>query len=220
MIAKELISDGVLPLMTSDTGTNALSWMEEYRVLHLPIVNNREFLGLISEFDLHDLTDLSQPLGHIRLSLTAAVIYEYQHVFDVLKVFNEFKLTLLPVIDENNNYIGSITLHSIIERLGDIIPVGNVGGIIVLNVDQRSLVLSEIARIVESNDARILAMFVSTSPDSTEIEVSIKIDKMDISAIMQTFTRYNYSIKSSFSQGDDENDLRKRYDALMNYLNI
>ena len=220
MIAKELISDGVLPLMTSDTGTNALSWMEEYRVLHLPIVNNREFLGLISEFDLHDLTDLSQPLGHIRLSLTAAVIYEYQHVFDVLKVFNEFKLTLLPVIDENNNYIGSITLHSIIERLGDIIPVGNVGSIIVLNVDQRSLVLSEIARIVESNDARILAMFVSTSPDSTEIEVSIKIDKMDISAIMQTFTRYNYSIKSSFSQGDDENDLRKRYDALMNYLNI
>ncbi len=220
MIAKELISDGVLPLMTSDTGTNALSWMEEYRVLHLPIVNNQEFLGLISEFDLHDLTDLKQPLGHIRLSLHAAVIYEYQHVFDVLKVFNEFKLTLLPVIDENNNYIGSITLHSLIERLGDIIPVGNVGGIIVLNVDQRSLVLSEIARIVESNDARILAMFVNTSPDSTEIEVSIKIDKMDISAIMQTFTRYNYSIKSSFSQGDDENDLRKRYNALMNYLNI
>lgn len=220
MLAKELISDGILPMMTSDTGAEALSWMEEYRVLHLPIVNNRDFLGLLSEFDLHDLEDLNDPLGNIKLSISSAFVYDYQHILDVLKIFKEQQLSLLPVIDEKNHYLGSITLQTFIRKLGELMPVDHSGGIIVLSVDQRSLVPSEIARIVEDNDARILAMFITANPESTEMDVSIKIDKSDLGPVLQTFNRYGYAVKGTFSQKDDNEDLKDRYDSLMNYLNI
>jgi acetoin utilization protein AcuB len=220
MLAKELISDGILPMMTSDTGAEALSWMEEYRVLHLPIVNNRELLGLLSEFDLHDLDHMNEPLGNIKLSISSAFVYDYQHILDVLKIFKEQQLSLLPVIDEKNHYLGSITLQTFIKKLGEVIPVEHAGGIIVLSVDRRSLVPSEIARLVEDNDARVLAMFVTANPESTEIDVSVKIDKSDMEAVLQTFNRFGYSIKGTFSHKDNSEDLRERYDSLMNYLNI
>lgn len=220
MLAKELISDGILPMMTSDTGEEALSWMEEYRVLHLPIVNNREFLGLVSEFDLHDLEDLNEPLGNIKLSISSSFVYDYQHILDVLKIFKEQQLSLLPVINEKNHYLGSITLQTFIKKLGDALPIEHSGGIIILSVDQRSLVPSEIARIVEDNNARVLAMFVTPIPESTEMDVSIKIDKSDLEAVLQTFHRYGYTVKGTFSQKDDSDDLRERYDSFMNYLNI
>ncbi len=80
--------------------------------------------------------------------------------------------------------------------------------------------LSEIARIIESNDAKILSLFVHSWPESTKIEVTLKINRVELGAILQTFNRFNYNIKAIFSEQDDLDDLRERYDSLMNYLNI
>jgi hypothetical protein len=84
----------------------------------------------------------------------------------------------------------------------------------------RDYSLSEIARLVEMNDSSILSLYVQTLPDSTRIEVTIKINRMDIGAIIQTFTRYNYNIKASFFEGDYNDSLRDRYDSLMKFLEI
>ena len=72
----------------------------------------------------------------------------------------------------------------------------------------------------ESNDAKVLGMFVSTFPDSTRMEVSLKINKIDVRPILQTFTRYNYTIKASFTEDTYSESLQDRYNELMNYLNI
>jgi hypothetical protein len=75
-------------------------------------------------------------------------------------------------------------------------------------------------RIVEGNDAKILSSYITSSPDSTQLEVTLKINKEDLSAIMQTFTRYNYTIKASFQESTFKDDLKTRYDELMNYINM
>jgi predicted transcriptional regulator len=220
MIARNLITDGIMPLKTSDSGRTALSWMEDFRVLHLPIVNNTGFLGLISEFDIYDLDSLDEPLGNHQLSLNSAVVYDYQHIYDVLRLVHQNHLSLIPVVDEKENYLGSITLQSLVEYFAKAVSVNEPGGIIVLEMSLNDYSLSEIARIVESNDAKILSLFIHLHPDSTRIDVTLKINRIDLGAVLQTFNRYNYLIKASFTEQDNLDDLRERYDALMNYLNI
>ncbi|GAP43624.1 protein containing CBS domain [Lentimicrobium saccharophilum] len=220
MLAKDLISDAIMPLKTSDSGLIALNWMEEFRVSHLPIVNNHDFLGLISESDIYEMNSYEEPLGNHSLSLQKPYVTEDQHVYDVIRQVFEQKLTLIPVIDANNHYLGSITLQCLVKYFARLAAVDNPGGIIVLEMGIRDYALSEIARIVESNDASILSLYILTLPDSSRMEVTLKINRIDIGPIIQTFNRFGYSIKASFFEGDLNDTLRDRYDSLMKYLDI
>jgi CBS domain-containing protein len=220
MIAKHLITDGIMPLKTSDTGKTALSWMEEYKVSHLPIVNNQEFLGLISELDIYNLNSFDEPLGNHKLSLKHPYVFENQHIYDVLKLVNEQNLSLVPVLNEEENYLGSINLQNLIKYFALSLSVDNPGGIIVLEMTYNDYSLTELAKIVEENDAKILSTFLLNHEDSTRLDVFLKINKVDISSILKTFERYNYFVKASYGEENDNEDLRERYNSLMNYLNV
>jgi Mg/Co/Ni transporter MgtE len=220
MIAKNLISNEIAPLHTSDTALQALSWMEEYRVFHLPIVNDIDFLGLISEEDIYTLSDFEEPVGNHVLSLSKQYVIANQHIYDVIKIFSVQHLSLLPVLNENHQYLGVITVNDLVGFISEMTAVNNPGGIIVLELNQNDYALSEIAQIVETNDAKILSLYITSIPDSTMIELTLKINRMDIQPILQTFIRYEYIIKASFAEAEYYDDLLDRYNSLMNYLNI
>ena len=220
MIARHLISEGILPLKTSDTGREALSWMDEYKVAHLPIVNNETFLGLISEQDIYNRNNVEEVLGNHELSLKKPYVNEHQHLYDVMKQIHENGLTLIPVLDDHNNYLGSITIQRLLKFLANTYSIHNPGGVIVLELSELDYNLTEIANIVESNDAKILSIFISSHMESTRLEVVLKVNKIDIGSILQTFDRYGYYVKSTFGDKEDMDDLKDRYDSLMNYLNI
>jgi len=221
MIARELITTSITPLRTSDTAAFAIAQMEEFRVTHLPIVNDVDFLGLISDTDILALNDLDEAIGNSRLSLTGAYITEGQHIFEAMKVCDTLKLSVLPVLSDKNQYLGLITMPDLLSRLTAILGVNNPGGIIVLEINEKDYTLTEIAHIVESNDAKILNLFVASFPDSTKVDVTLKINRIDLGPVLQTFFRFNYTVKASWSHEDAYNEgLRDRFDALMNYLNI
>lgn len=220
MIAKQMITDGVMPLKTSDTGRTALGWMEDFRVMHLPIVNNEGFLGLISELDIYNFNDFDEPIGNHTLSLVKPYVIEDQHVFDVLRLMHQHQLSLIPVVDLHENYLGAITLSSLLTHFAKSLSVAEPGAIIVLGMSTNDFILSEIARIVESHDTKILSFYIQTDNESTRMEVSLKLNKKDIGAIIQTFMRFNYNILGAFGEDSDDEDLKDRYDALMKYLNI
>lgn len=220
MLAKHLITDGILPLKTSDTGRTALSWMEDFRVMHLPIVNSEGFLGLISEFDIYSFNDFDEAVGNHHLSLSKPYVFDFQHLYDVMSLMQQNQLTLIPVVDSHENYLGSITLQSLLDNFALSLSVNDPGGIIVLEMSAVDYSLSEISRIVESNDAKILSVFISTDPDSTQLDVTLKLNRIDMASVIQTFNRFEYTIKAAFNEQSDNNDLRERYDSLMNYLNI
>jgi acetoin utilization protein AcuB len=220
MIAKEIASFDILPLTVTDNCTFALNAMEDNRVNHLPVVNERELLGVVTEFDLVNHADLQDVVGNVKLSLPNAFISAYQHVFDVMKMMTEMKLSLLPVVDQRNLYSGVITLPNLLRFLTLNMSVLNPGGLIVLEVAENNYSMAEISQIVESNDARIIGAFFTTNPDSTSIDLTLKINNIDLNSVIQTFERYNYTIKATFAEKDDMDDLKERYDALMNYLSI
>jgi acetoin utilization protein AcuB len=221
MLANELINDLILPLRTSDTGTTALSWMDEMRVSHLPIANSEAFLGLISEKDIYDMNNLDEPMGNYRLSLKRPYVIYNQHLFDVIRVISSMNLSLVPVLDDSENYLGCITQSGIIEGFANGGSLNQPGGIIVLEMNVIDYSLHEIARLVESNDSKILTCATRTFKDSTRIEITIKLNKIDVSSVIQTFNRFDYQIVASFSDENNYDDmLRERFDSLMNYLNI
>lgn len=220
MLAKDLITDEVPPLKTSDTGLMVINWMDEFKVSHLPIVNNHEYLGLISDTDILDLNITDEEIGKHKLSLIRPFVKENQHVYEVIKMISNMKLTVLPVLDENENYLGLIPLTGLLQQFSILAATREPGGIIVLEMNELDYSLSQIAQIVEGNDGKILSCYLNSLPESTRIEVTVKVNKTDISGILQTFNRYNYTVRASFHQSEFSDDMKNRFDSFMNYINI
>ena len=220
MLAIELVADMIPPVHTSDSIQKVTERMMEFRVRHLPIVNEKQFLGLISENDLLTESDYQTPIGALALSLVNPYVLEDQHIYDVIRMFYERQLTVVPVLDANQNYLGLISINSLTDYFARLTSVGQPGGIIVLEINNKNNSLAHMAQIVESDNAQILSSYVNTYPDSTRMEVTLKVNKQDISAIIATFLRYEYDIKATFNHTIDTDNSKDRYDSLMNYLNL
>ena len=220
MLAIELITDLIPPVHTSDTIQKVVDRMIEFRVRHLPIVNEKQFLGLIDEGDMLGETDNQIPIGALALSLVNPYVLEDQHIYDVIWLFCERQLTVVPVLDANKNYLGLISINALTKYFGGLAAVDQPGGIIVLEIDNKNNSLAHMSQIVESDNAQILSSYVRTFPDSTRMEVTLKVNKRDIAAIIATFLRYEYDIKATFNHSDDNDNSRDRYNSLMNYLNL
>ena len=221
MTAKELISGTVISLRPTDIGSDALSLMDELRVSHLPVVSELEYLGIISDSDIYNKGEFDQPAWDHKLTLNRIYVYEDQYIYDIIRIFSEHKLTLLPVLNAKNHYTGVITLAGLVHQLASVTSVDNPGGIIVLEVNEKDYLLTEIAGIVESNDAKILSLYITSHPESTRLEITLKVNHIDIGAILQTLYRYNYTVKASWSKTDSFSEgMQDRFDSLMNYLKI
>ncbi|MDB5110663.1 MAG: hypothetical protein JWR67_1777 [Mucilaginibacter sp.] len=220
MFAIELISDAILPLNTSDSVQRAVDRMIEYRIRHLAIVNEDQFSGLLAESDIPAEADLQAPIGALGLSMVNPYVLEDQHIYDVIRLFYEQQLTIVPVLDAKKSYVGMIAINAINEYFARITAVVQPGGIIVLEIDNKNNSLAHMSQIVESDNAQILSSYVRTFPDSTRMEVTLKINKQDISAIIATFLRYEYHIKATFNYNDNNDNSMERFDSFMNYLNL
>jgi len=221
MIAKDLMIDSIPLVKTSDTGNTALAWMEMHKVSHLPIVNNEEFLGLISDSDIFSNESSDGPLGNYNLSFARPYVFENQHIFEVIDIVAKLGITVIPVLDRNKHYLGSIPLYNLVSAFSKMISVEKAGSIIILEMTIHDYSASEIANIIESNNAKILSMYISTSDNSTKIYVTLKIDTTDLTPIIQTFNRYDYKIKASFLNEDMLKVFYSdRYDSFIKFLNI
>lgn len=220
MLAIELISDVILPVHTSDSIQKVLDRMIEFRVRHLPIVNEEQFLGLVAENDLLTETDYQTSIGALALSLVNPYVLEDQHIYDVIRMFYELQLTVVPVLDAKKNYLGLVSINALTQHFALLTAVEQPGGIIVLEINNKNNSLAHMSQIVESDNAQILSSYVRTFPDSTRMEVTLKVNKQDISAIIATFLRYEYDIKATFNHNDENDNSRDRYNSLMNYLNL
>ena len=219
MTAETLISDEIIPLRTSDTGEEALGMMDDFYVRHLPIVNNKQLLGLISQDDILNYNAV-EPVGSYSLSMVRPYASGKDHIYELLRLLAEYHLTLIPVVDEEENYIGVVTLETLLLHFAQTASFSEPGSILVLEMSRRDYSLAEIARIVESENAAVLSSFITTNLESTRVDITIKINRQNIQSIIATFGRYDYEIKASFNEADYVGSLQERYDGLMSYLNV
>lgn len=220
MIARNIISQSIPPLKQTDTGQKALSWMSEFFLQQLPVVDGTKFLGIITEYDILDQKDPEAAIEDMPLKLTDIKIAETDHIYEAIKAMQKSKLSIMPVVDAQDKYLGIITQESLINFFASASALQEPGGIVVLEVNQNDYVLTEIAQIVEANDASILNLYVNQVPNSSGLEITLKLNRADLEAIIQAFERYEYSIKAFYQEEDYSEFLQERYDSLMNYLNI
>jgi acetoin utilization protein AcuB len=220
MIAEELINQKIPPLKTSDTAEKALHWMEELRVSQLPVIKGQEYKGLISEDLIFQSNDLSMKLQDLSLNSSNIFVLRSQHFYDVLKVALDNNVQVVAVLDDERKFAGVITVNTTIAAFAQS-AVQEPGGILVLSLNERDYSLSEVSRLVESNDAKILSSYVCPDPgDPTKMKLTIKLNRTDISRIVATFERFSYNVIATFQNVQNTDNDQERLDLLLRYLNM
>ncbi|MDP4184926.1 MAG: CBS domain-containing protein [Bacteroidota bacterium] len=195
--------------------------MEVFKVSHLPLINEDEYIALISDKDIYDNELTDSPLGCKKLSLISPYVTSNQHIFEIAEIVSRFKVTTIPVLTQNGKYMGTITLNNLAMKICDYTASQGPGGIIVLAVGPYDYSLTQIAQIVEGNDAKILNLYVKSVPNSQELNITLKINQTELSPIIQTFTRYDYNIKAVYTNDSSFNNLyNDRFEEFMKFLNI
>jgi acetoin utilization protein AcuB len=221
MIAEELINQMVPPLKLSDTGEKAVRWMDEFRLNQLPVVKNRKYLGLVTEENVLEAKNSDQILENIAFDFEHVHVQQNQHFYSVMELAIKNKVQVVPVLDDLQEYLGVITVNDTIAAFGQMSAIQGQGGILVLCMAERDYSLSEISRLVESNNAKILSAYVS--PDETDIfkiKVTLKINTGDLTRIIATLERFDYRITAQFQDTSQEPEDQDRLDMLLRYLNI
>jgi len=219
MQASDLISQSLIILHPDDDGLRAISLMEELRVNHLPVVRNGFYLGILSEKEILNWDNEEEFIEEHLEEISAPSVIGTQHLFDIIEELEKFSLTVIPVLDEEKHYLGSITNRKLLYTIAKSTSIQSNGGVIVLRMNQNDYQMSEIARIVEDNNTKILSSYITSIPDALQIELTLKLNTMDINSIVKDLERFDYNVSASFNTEETNDDFTDRYESLMRFLN-
>lgn len=220
-MAEKLISDSLTSVNSSEKGKKVLFYMDMFRVSHIPVVNNSKYLGLVSDKLIYDLNLLDLPIETQLDKLNTSHVHKNQHIFEAATMMYKLKLSVLPVLDSEHFYFGAITLYDLARRFAKLFALEEIGGVIILEMNEINYSLTEISKIVESNDVKILSCFTDKKHGTHVMDVILKLDKEDLSPVIQSFMRYDYNVKAVYLDQSELKDLYKdRFDLFMKFMNI
>jgi acetoin utilization protein AcuB len=220
LLNKELISSSLPVLSFTDTIQRAQELMADYHLLHLPLVNDDKFMGLIAEDDILNAANPSVTLQQLESHLSKLAVHANTHFVEAVQLSNDYGLSLVPVIDKDMEWVGSIAATDLLRHLGKMTGADEPGGLLVLEMEKANFSFTEICKLVETNDAQITQLNTFFDSQLQLFYVTVKLNKFEISDIIATFQRYEYTVKYYFGEELYENELRTNYDHLMNYLNM
>ena len=220
MKANELISSSIIHLHPDDSGDRAIEMMEEMKVYHLPVVRNNFYLGILSESEILSWDSPSEFIHEHLDELSSPSIQASQHLFDIIEIVEKNSISIIPVLDEKNLYLGSITNRKLLYTIAKSTVIKSNGSVIVLNIKNTDYSMYEISKIIESNNAKILSSYVTSTPEMEYIDVTIKLNTMETNSIIKDLKRFDYNIIASYEQKDSQDDFIDRYESLMRFINI
>jgi CBS domain-containing protein len=220
MTAQSLIALDIPSLSVEQTGRDAFHLLSDFHVKHLPVVDDGKLVGLLSEEDIfnHKLSDF---IGSFDFSLLRRfAVRENEHVFEVMRIMGDNRLTVIPVVDDAGKYLGLISQNDLLRFFANTASFTESGAVLVLEMPRRDYSLATITRIVEENDVKVLNAFVTSTPDPENVEVTLKLNRHDLSRTIASLERHNYEVKEMFGEVEHADGMKERYDSLMNYLNM
>lgn len=220
MLTREFISPSLPILHLHDKVFNALQMMNDCHVSHLAVDDDGKYVGLVNEEGLMQAPDDTVELKELIEGFPAFFIKENDHFLKALQLAVENRLSVVPVINENKELLGVVSYREMLKQASEFMNLKDPGGLIVLEMENSNYSFSEISRLVETNDAQITQLNTYTDPQTGLMQVTVKVNKTEISDIVATFQRYEYNIKYYFGEEMYENELRSNYDNLMNYLKL
>ena len=218
MLTRNIISHSLPYLHKQDKVYQALQLMSDYHVAHLPVVEEEKFLGIVSEEQLLH-SDEENQLEELSFTDSDTSVQANEHFLKAIQIAVQNNLSIVPVV-EDKQMLGIVTYNDLLRNASDFMSLNLPGALIVLEMESANYSFTEINRIVESNDAQITQLNTYIEPETKSMQVTIRVNKMEISSLIATFQRYEYNIKYYFGEELYENELRSNYDNLMHYLEI
>jgi CBS domain-containing protein len=215
----DLLNDMIPPLKVTDEATKALVWMEELRLEYLPVVEGQKFKGFLSEDTILDGNDNSKLVGDYLIDGNDCFIYDYQHIYDAVKKATDFDFKAVAVLNEEGGYIGILLLTDLLTIFSQSAFIQSPGGVIVLSINQLDYSLSEISRLIETNDGQILGSAINIDQnDPTKFRLTLKVNREDVTHIIATLERFNYKVVAKYHEAANITNEKERLDMLMRYL--
>lgn len=214
----EYINNDFKPFSSSETVADIQDFFAESTFSHFPVLENGIYLGCISSVDAETF-ESSKAIADYRYALEGFYVRNNMIWLDVLEVFARNNANIVPILDETNKYIGYYEITDVIKFLNETPFLKETGGVIVVEKATADYSISQITQIVESNNGKLLGVFVSEA-NAEKVQVTIKITLGGMNDIIQTFRRYNYEIISEHQEDNYLNNLKERSEYLDKYLNI
>jgi predicted transcriptional regulator len=219
LFAKDCIESSIPFIRLNDKAYYVLELMQEYKTDTLVIVDEEKVKGIVTEKTLLELDD-DVMMHQLINELPVDKILDDLHIFDVLKKCALLHNYYLPVVSTDNYYIGITSPHKILQNLSGNSAISTEGGILIIEMDAKDYSLTEISRIVESNNAQIIQSLLAKNSSNNLMQVSIKINREDLKDIQASFERYNFNVIAVYHESEFEYQLQERYEGLMKYLEV
>lgn len=220
MLTRELTSQSLPFLRLQDKVYQALELMNENRVAHLPVVDGGKFVGILSEQDLLQAENDTATLDSFEQSFSSVSVKEEEHFLKAVQLAADNGLSVVPVVTEENELLGTVAYNDLLKFSSEFMSLSEPGGLIVLEMESNQYSFNDISKLVETTNAQITQLNTSNDPQTGMMQVTLRINKPDISDIVAAFQRHEYNVKYFFGEELYTNELRSNYDNLMNYLKI
>ncbi len=221
MLAAELIDPMLPALKLTDTVGEALEWMQEHRIGQMVLTDQSEYKGLLSEDLLMDVADEDRPLADVMRLFEQVYAFENQHSLELLTLALENRLDVLAILNENREFMGTVSVNELLKNFARELGITEPGAILVLTIDERDYSLTEISRLIESNNVKIVGSYFSSAaygmPDRSRL--TLKLNRRDIGPVVSTLERFGYTVESAFANTPIESIDQERLDLLLRYLN-
>ena len=214
----DYLNNDFKPLDSNDLIIDTQVFFEDGTFSHFAVLENAVYIGSISAYDIENF-DTDKKISEYKYNLEGFFVRINSNWLDVLEVFAKNDANVVPVLDENNNYIGYYKLEDVIKFFNETPFLKEKGAVIIVEKAILDYSFSQIAQIIESNNGKILGLFISHT-SASNVQITIKIALGSINEIIQTFRRYDYQILSNHLEDNYLSSLKERSDYLEKYLNI
>lgn len=219
MVVSQIVNTSFPLLNISDKPSFALQLMDDYDVLHLPVLSEDKFVGLVAKEDMLDAMDSDAHLSDPEL-LKMLSIGPEENLLGALSLIANHELSILPVVNAQMELLGVIPTKDFLKAMSTFLGNDERGAVIVLETEKRNFSFGELSRLVETNDAYITQLNTYTEAGTGLVVITIKINKLEVSDIVATFQRYDYAVRHFYGEEEYANELKENYQHLLSYLNM
>lgn len=218
MLVTDYISKDFIPPESNQTVGHALRLAQEFNLSHVPIFEGLSFIGNLSKEILEDNEEVKK-LSELKEFNEFFYMTSNGSLLEAVQNFHTYTTNLQVVLSAELKYMGLLMIDDVISALSVMPFIAEPGAIIIVEVSLKQYSISEIAKIAESNNARIIGLFVVSYQQDT-IRIAVKLISESLSSVGETFERFNYTVLHKFFNDEKENMMKDRYEMLMKFLDI
>ena len=219
MLVSEITQSAIPALHYDDTIEEAIELLQQNNVQHLPVLHEEKYEGLLS---LDELITAENPdlISSLKDKFIHVSVPANQHFLTALKIMATADVSVLPVLSQNTEYVGTVSHQDLLHTLYTYLSCDEPGGIFVVEMTKQKFSVGELCRLVETNDAFVTQLNTYSEHLSGLLIVTFKINKTEVSDVLATLQRYEYAVRYYFGEEYYENELKENFENLMSYLNV